>query len=97
MIEALRAYLNTPISRKIAMAVVIGQTVGTALVSRHALNRVANDANVIIDDLHERLRIYSETTEILMENADNSTLAELDGKLDYWRVIRGIPVEDNPT
>jgi hypothetical protein len=44
----------------------------------------------VIKDQEQRISIYRETNEFLMERADGATLEELDKKLDYWRVIRGV-------
>lgn len=44
----------------------------------------------VIEDQQERIKIYDETVNYLLERADDRTLVELNEKLDFWRVIRGI-------
>lgn len=95
MNEAITAYLNTPIPRKVALAVTIGQGLGCTYASYRALKKQANVANAIIADQVERLHIYNEAMEILLEKADPLTLAELNEKLGFWAIIRGHSAQEH--
>lgn len=85
----LQAYLNAPIPRKTALAVVIGQATSSILITIVATHRLSETVKA----QDKSLKIYSETTEFLMEHASPETLDELNQRLDYWRVIQGMPAE----
>lgn len=93
--------LNTPMDRRVAIAVLLGQMVGQAaasiVVTRKVVNALVVTAHVEISERDERIAILLEATHTLMEEASPETLAKLDGDLDYWRIIRGIdPVDPLP-
>lgn len=90
----LQEYLNAPIPRKTALAISIGQSIGMTAIALYNMRRMAAEANTVISDQHERLTIYSETTEFLLLRADDATLQELNTNLDFWRVIRASRSEE---
>lgn len=90
----LDAYLNAPIPRKVALAISIGQGVGCTYVAYRGLKKQADVANAIIADQTERLHIYNEAMEILLDAAEPQTLAELNEKLGFWAIIRGHSVQE---
>jgi hypothetical protein len=84
------AYLDDPIPRKVALAVVIGQAAGQFLSYRAAVKRIVAEGNAIMADQEQRIAILNETCHFLLDRADDATAAELNEKMDYWRVVRGI-------
>lgn len=47
----------------------------------------------VITDQNMRLKICNEIMDFLLDKADVDTVQELDEKLEYWRIIRGMPRE----
>lgn len=88
----LTAYLSEPIPRGRALLGVALLVSGSTVVwaAHHTLLKQLND---IVEDQTQRLAIYKETTEFLLSRADPSTLHTLNSNLDYWRVVRGRPVD----
>lgn len=86
----MRAFLNTPITRQKALIAVAISQVGT-IVTYVTAKQLLKRGDAIIADQNERLDIYSESAEFLMERASDSTLEELEAKLDFWRIIREKP------
>lgn len=85
----LQAYLNAPIPRKTALAVVLAEGLGLSYVALVGLNKVLKMNGELIQDQAERLQIYKESMDFLLDRADPVSVIELNEKLDYWRVIRG--------
>lgn len=83
------SYMQTPIPRGLALAVIVGQGLANMVIVCKAVNDVAKKANETLADQTERLAIYDETVELLLAEASPETCAKLNDKLDYWRVIRG--------
>lgn len=78
--------LNDTIPTKTALAIIFMQGAANIAIVCNSVNK----ANVILKDQAERLAIYKETTDFLLDNADDATLLTLNKNLDYWRIIRGI-------
>lgn len=91
----LTTYLNTPIPRKYALASVVAAN-ASMIGMYFACKRTLKDAEEIINDQAQRIKIFRESTDFLLEHADDSTLRTLNSNLDYWRVVRGMPVEGQP-
>lgn len=89
-IETVSNFLKQPVSLRRALFAVTLANTGTALMYS-AYRQTCRQAMQIIDDQCERLKIYEETTHFLLDHADDPTLIVLNDKLDYWRVIRGVP------
>lgn len=88
------SWLNTQYIRKddYAMAVIIGQGIGHLVILHLALKKQARKANAIISDLGEVNAILGESTQFLLDHADEKTVEALDRKLDFWRTVRGQPI-----
>lgn len=91
----MHAYFNTPIPRKVALAVTISQGIATTYLAGRALQKQAKQANAIIADQVERLHIYDEAIQVLLPEASPETLAKLDGSLEFWAIIRGHSAQEN--
>lgn len=89
-IQAITEYLNDPIPRKQAIVGVMianSGVVGMYLVCKSLLKGADKERA----DMQERLHVYHESLDFLLDRADNDTLRGLNKNLDYWRVVRGIP------
>lgn len=89
----IQEYLNAPVPRRKALLAVGLVFSGTTVLYAAVIKHYEAQAKEIISDLDERIQVYRDTTGFLMEHASGSTLNELNEKLDYWRVIRGLPVQ----
>ena len=82
-------HLNGPIPRKIALTVLLGQTLVSFGAIHIAFKKLTEQHNTIVSDRDERLKIYDESLNFLLERADDTTIQELNKNLDFWRVVRG--------
>ena len=83
--------LSGSISRKraiVAVAIPIAQTL--YVTAQH--KKLARVAKEMVDDRDQRIHICLETIDFLTERADDRTIVELNEKLDYWRVVREMPI-----
>ena len=83
-------YMNDPIPRKIAIAVVLAQGLGSFAATHVAMKRMTK----VLAGRDEAITILKESMNFLMDRADGHTLEELNEKLDYWRVVLEMPVEN---
>lgn len=88
MKTALIGWLNEPIPRKAALGIVMFSAANTG-VMYVAANYLVNETNKRLKDANQKLTICNETIDFMLERADPVTLAELNGHLDFWRVVRG--------
>lgn len=87
----LQAYLDYPIPRKVVFGLLAANGFGCFVLGQLS---VYSRADKQIKDQQERIHIFNETNEFLLNRADDATLVELDKQLDYWRVILGIDPVD---
>lgn len=85
----IKAYLNAPIPRKDALSVVVAEGFVLTYIAMMGLNKVLKMNGDIVRDQAERLQIYKESLDFLLDRADPMAVIELNEQLDYWRVIRG--------
>lgn len=89
-LQTVQTYLNMPISRKKALAAVLAAN--TAMVATYlSCKELLKQADEIIADQKQRLSIYHESLDFLLDRADDSTILVLNENLDFWRVIRKQP------
>lgn len=91
MNQKLHDYFNAPIPSKIVFGVIITQSVVHTIISVQGARNVAKKANKIIAKGNENLAICRESMDFLLEHADPEVVAELDKKLDYWRIVKDLP------
>ena len=85
----MKDYLLEPIPRIHGIAGVGLCLVGAGIMYVEA-KKLLKQADEIIADQDQRLKIFKESVDFLLENANDRTIVELNSNLDYWRVIRGI-------
>lgn len=86
MNENLYNYLNEPIPRY-KMLVVGGFAVygiATTFLTARSFLKVADET---IEYQKTSINILKESTNFLLDHADNDTVAELNKNLDFWRII----------
>ena len=87
-------WLNDPIPRKTTLLCIGLMGVGHAM-TYLGMKQSLNQAARIYHDQEQRIAIYRESMDFLLERASDADATELNEKLDYWRVIRGIEPRDN--
>lgn len=90
----LKEFLNRPILMRQALIGIGIATAGTVAVGI-AGHELLTEADKKIADQNERLRIFRESVDFLLDNASEPTLQELNKNLEFWRVVRGIPKDNS--
>lgn len=83
----LNTYLNTPIPRYKVLLLIASHLAGTSV----AVYAAGRKAGAVIEDQQQRIVIFREAVDFLLDHADSETVSELNQNLDYWRVIREMP------
>lgn len=86
--------LEGTITKKQAMVIVGVQAAANIVVTLRGIKELNRTWKKVVDDRNQVVAILQETTNFLLDRADDETHRELNKNLDYWRIIRGI---DPPT
>jgi hypothetical protein len=82
--------LEGQISKRTAAGIIVAQAVLNTAIYLSSVRKIAKKANELLADRDQRIHIFKEGVDFLVERADPDTIAELNQNLEYWRVIRGI-------
>lgn len=83
----MREYWLKPIPRYKAFIAVMIPLAGSLVSSTVAIKQMNSDAAKIAD-ANQKLTILHEMTGFMLDRASDRTIAELNDKVEFWRVIR---------
>lgn len=86
---SIQTWLDAPIPRKRALGAVIWVPSITAWMFYKDWR-----AAKIIKDQQQRLHIFAESVDLLLDHADIETVKEIREKLEFWAVVREMPRPD---
>jgi hypothetical protein len=83
----IKAWLNEPIPRYKALIATGLPFLASTASAIFSVKQMNHDAEVIKDQ-NQKLTVLGEMTDFLLDNALDRTIAELDERVEFWRVVR---------